>query len=179
MTPRDHARALFATRPHWSMLAAALGAIEDVPGEVRGWGYITVREWAAAELDLSDSGYESLSRLWAGMRRHPTYEWGAVPRSRAATLVRILDDGGDRDLWMERAASASKDTWETLVRETYGKPEPWVVWRVRLPRESVQVRDAALAVAAKACDVPADRIHDPAVTHGLLEWCFAQVLSAA
>jgi len=173
---RTETRALFARRPHWSELASALGQIEDRPEQVRAWGFVTVRQWAEADLGLTGRGYETLSRLWQAMKTWPSDAWPHVSRTRTSRLLNLLRAGGARS-WIDRAATAPQEEWDAQTGRALGTSESWQTWRVRLPASSALLRDAALAVAAEACGVAEEKIHDPAVEHGLLEWCWAKVLA--
>ena len=165
---RERARRLFARRPHWSILATALAAVEGEPAQVLAWGFPSTRAWAINELDLSPSSFVELSKLHDAMDQHGHSDlWAAVPKARALTLLPILALGGGARRWLLAAATLPGPQWAAELQKV-PQPGRWDRWTIAWPRDCVETREAALIRIAEGLGIAAERIHDREVEHRLL-----------
>jgi len=173
---REYALRLFAKGPHWTLLSAALGAVDDTPSQVLEWGFSSVRSWAVSELAISVSEYVELMKLNDAMGKYVnTSLWRAVSRSRALACLPALSLGADPVRWLTDAATMPAIQWELKLKKV-DISEPWTTWRIRIPRSLVATRDAALARVAEGLQLDPARCRDADVEHRLMATLLEAVL---
>lgn len=164
---------------HWSLLALALGRIEEQHFYREFGHYASARAFAVEELGLPPDEARVLieklapmlvSAFHAGV---PWAAWALVPKSRAVALVKVLAMGGDSRRWVEAAGQVtSTAAFLASIKEALGE-EVWRDFTVRVPAGLVPLLERAMQLAlAEVVDGPPgrpDRWQDPDMGHQVLE----------
>lgn len=141
--------------PHWSLLAALLGATED-RRLYEDFGFPSTRAWAETELDLSHDDCLEALKLWRlmaeGLLGQPPVdlvEWGQLAKGRALIVARAVKMGGPIRAWFERALAAdSEEQLRNALKEAMGD-EVWIDLTLSLPGETAKLFEAALMLALR------------------------------
>ena len=145
------------------------------------------------ELDLTpDEARVLIERLYSTIVKAqadgvPLEAWGAVPKSRAVALVKVLAAGGDARRWVEAAAQVTSTAdFVASIQEALGR-EAWRDFTVRVPAALMPLIERAMELAlipvlelpasAEPLVLPTERIHDPDVAFLLVEEIFREYIA--